>query len=124
MLLYALAGHRLQHADAVTKDRVFQVGFRADHVADLTGTEVVDPLGHGVIAGPVGDHCHYGCGNVTVVGRWVWPGITVQFLAGPVPHLLRSGLPAEHDALLQRDDSGTVSSTTSASICASRPPRL
>ncbi len=28
-------------------------------------------------------------------------GVTVQFPAGPVTHLLRPGLPAEHDALPQ-----------------------
>ena len=102
MLIRALTGQRLQLADAPTQDRVFQVNLLADHVADLVGENgVVYPLGDAVVAGPVSDHRHQGCRDVTVVRHCLRPGVAVEFSAGPVTHLLRPGLPAKHDALLQ-----------------------
>ena len=102
MLIRALPGHRLQRADPLSEDRVLHVDLLADYVADLGREDgVVEPYGPAVVAGAVGDHRHHRCGNVTVVRHRVRPGVTVQFPAGPAPHPLRPGLPAEHDAVLQ-----------------------
>ncbi|HLQ53721.1 MAG TPA: hypothetical protein VK162_05540, partial [Streptosporangiaceae bacterium] len=82
MLIRALTGQRLQLADAPTQDRVFQVNLLADHVADLVGENgVVYPLGDAVVAGPVSDHRHQGCRDVTVVRHCLRPGVTVQLSA-------------------------------------------
>ena len=43
---------------------------------------------------------------MTVVRHAVRAAITVEFPAGPVPHLLRPGRPAEHDARLQKGRQG------------------
>ena len=45
---------------------------------------------------------------MTVVRHLVRPGISVQLLAGPVPHLLRPGLPPSTMQFCSSDDSGTL----------------
>ena len=94
------------------------------HVADLIGKHIlVDLRGPAVVAREVGDHRHQGCVNVTVRRHRVCAGITVQFPAGPVRIFSDPARPPSTMHFRIRDDNG-LSSIRSASICASRPPRL
>src|SRR6266536_4640345 len=59
-------------------------------------------LSNRVVAGAVGDHGDQWGGDVTVVRHGLRAGVAVELPPGPVAHLRRPGLSAEHDALLEQ----------------------